>query len=231
MTYFDDRLSGVRVEGGECGGKSATIETSADGGVSWVASDLGGLVLSDVLSVTLSGEFQVDIVGKLGSDCSVGMVTSYTGGQFWAVRTDALSEATYFDADANVIHDGGSTVANPCSSPLVVRSFDSDSTLVCDDGVLAITEARTIAVVQRPGVLDGEVVGDQTAVAIDDPSTCDGVLVSVTGNTTSAVLGQSCLAADATSGVSIAANGQLVRLWVGSVVYESEDRGTSWTQL
>lgn len=214
---------------GSCDGPATVIESTTDGGATWVASGPGDA--GRALALSASDGSAASLVSDIVPDCEIGAAITTTAGAEWE-SADPVESFWIDPADNRVVQTPEGPLATPCATvrQLTVRG---ESVLILCDGALFERVAASGAWVTLPvpGALAVTTTDAGYAVAAAGIAECAGVsILSVAapvGTVDPTPVG--CVADEtAPSEVTIAASGAALWLWSGDRVLVSGDGGATW---
>lgn len=233
-----DSTSVVRSTRGVCAeGIAPVLEVSQDGGRTWTPQTFGSNAVREVLALDYVNESQIDAIAKIGSSCSISMVTSFTNGEFWASYPDRTAEAIYFDpASPGTISVDGVPVPSPCTDLVQVVGLANGAAALCKDGIQVydfdsaiwsgLSGVSAYAIAATSG-------GAQVVAAVDGAPSCDGVRIERFDALEPQPNGQNlaCITRDvAQPDTTLALVGNSAFLWSASSLLTSADQGATWAQ-
>ena len=108
---------------GACGGAAPTLERSRDGGDTWNDVTPRYLGIGQLLSVEAFAGSEAQIVARMGDDCELQALRTFTQGRFWESHPEALAASTYVDpADPTKVVIADADVTAPCATPWGART-------------------------------------------------------------------------------------------------------------
>ncbi len=166
-----------RATAGRCGEIEPVVERSVDQGQTWTDVTPRYLGLSEVLSLDAITSVDGQLVAKVGQNCEVQALRTYTEGRFWESYPDVLAASRFIDPAVPATVDlGAETIAAPCDAPTGLRASGPTVALLCQ-GTPFVSDGggwRELAAPQAAAVaMDG---GDVMVAWRDDR--CDGTAVT-----------------------------------------------------
>ncbi|WFR68139.1 hypothetical protein P9139_07450 [Curtobacterium flaccumfaciens] len=165
-------LEAWRASSGTCGGERPVLEHTADGGATWVPTDLGTDVGS-VMAIRASSTGLSIMVGT-GPDCAASAHTTTDGGATWSPADDGVAGAG-IDADGVVL--ASSTIEPPCADPIDAFQGDRTTVVICDGQLEWRTGSEPWIDVPLGGVRSLAVDGDHYVLARVGVAQCAGVQI------------------------------------------------------
>lgn len=230
-------LDAVRATRGACGGAPPQVETTSDGGVTWVPSILPAEdSVSEIMAVSMVSPDQIDLVVQVGPTCEPSVLTSYTGGEFWQLYPQRLAEQTYVNpSSSDSLTSGDEPTQAPCQPVLEVSQSGSRTAVRCAESVFArsspdaawesVYQLASEAIAWDPAVLS------DVMAAVRGERGCSGTMVksltAVSGSAGGVDRGCAPLS-DAPQSVALAAAPNSLWLWAGGQLAVSVDGGVSW---
>ncbi|MGV8896372.1 MAG: hypothetical protein ACOH1U_07930 [Rhodoglobus sp.] len=222
--------AGWRSTVGTCTGPSAVVESTIDGGATW--QQVNPPEVREVLYVSANASL-VTILAKTGDACTLEVLKSFTGGQFWGSYPDEVTGYTHFDpANPAAVQTPGGPLSVPCLSVNEAK-VRGDATVVACAGELVETSnaGGDWSSVVVPGLLGATGNDAGYTLAVSGAADCAGVsiqtLTAPLGTAAPTAVG--CVDPEAApSQVSIAQTGSDIWLWSGDRVFVSTDNGASW---
>ena len=218
---------------GSCEGDDAVIEFSTNGGAAWSTLVTTEMRARQVLALEVVDADTIWVVARAGDTCAVSGFASFTGGEFWEPRPEAVTLLRYLDRDAaDVVHLQGQPVAAPCAEPRQSVSRDGATTVVCDDMVAEWSGSTgTWATLVVPGLLSAAPTAGNHTLAVWGAAGCDGVSIQVVPSPLGLEqpVRTGCIQAEtAPTDVSLLRSGNTVWAWVDGDFRVSADGGASW---
>ena len=218
---------------GSCDGSDAVIEFSANGGASWSVLVTTEMRARQVLALEVIDADTIWVVARAGDTCGVSGFASFTGGEFWEPRPEAVSLLRYLDRDApDVVHLQGQPVTAPCAQPRQSVSRDGATAIVCDDLVAEwIGSVASWGTLEVPGLLSAAPVAGSHTLAVWGAEGCDGVSIQVAPSPLGLdqPVRTGCIPAETQpADVSLLRSGNTVWAWVDGDFRVSADGGASW---
>lgn len=218
---------------GSCSGEDAVIEFSGNGGATWTKLVTTEMRARQVLALEVIDADTIWVVARAGDTCGVSGFASFTGGEFWEPRPEAVSLLRYLDRDApGVVHLQGQPVAAPCPEPRQSASRDGATAIVCDDLVAEwVGSTGSWGTLEVPGLLSAAPVAGGHTLAVWGAEGCDGVSIQVVPSPLGLEepVRTGCIPeASEPSDVSLLRSGNTVWAWVDAEFRVSPDGGASW---
>lgn len=224
----------VRSTRGACGGAAPTASISTDGGVTWTPVSFGSVSVKQILSVDIVDDDQIDFVAAISSSCTPTVVTSFTGGDFWASYPDRLAEGVYIDPAAGTIEYLGQALTTPCATLVDVERIERGAVAHCADGLYVYDASdaawSTLSLVPALAIGAGT-DSDAVIAAVSGATGCDGVQMRRFDLSTVPQDGAigTCITNDvALPDTTLATDGTAGLFWSGASVLASSDGGVSW---
>ncbi|TAJ50248.1 MAG: hypothetical protein EPO52_00015 [Herbiconiux sp.] len=241
MTTFDGNAV-VRSTRGTCStseaGTPPASEVSRDGGAVWEPISFGSVDVREILSLEYVTDSQIDLIARTGPTCVVTMVTSFTGGEFWASYPDRTSESVFADPDAaGAIKVYGVETEQPCSDLVEVKGFNGGAVALCSDGihVYSVAEPGWQTVTASPeSAIAVAADGSQVMTAADGGTSCDGLRIQSIGLEAAPYESENlaCISRGiALSDATLALTGTKAILWSSATVLTSPDQGVTWASV
>lgn len=230
---FADTLNGIRATSGECGGSPATVEATSDGGLEWSPISTSGTVIYEVAAIRYESNDRADIVGKVGSDCLLSVVSTFTGGEFWASYPDRLSEMVYLEQAAPVMaHIRGRDLASPCEGASDLSESGDYVGVICPTGVFVTSapEPSDWALVgtgEWLALFENTSSGSFYGVAAESGN-CGGLSLAVLDARERSASSAGCVSQAGADDIAGAQFGSYLWVWADDRVYESSDGARSW---
>jgi hypothetical protein len=232
-----DGQFGVRAETGDCIDSAApSVELTNDGGVNWTPASIPPeAAVREVVGVQIIDADQIDLVVRSGAACSLGVLTSYTAGQFWDAYPERLATQSFIDsADLSAVTIEGLRVASPCSAPEQVVTTGSLPLVRCVEGLFAYSDEATTWHVVAAMNTSSVATSGQLAVATGHNDACAGSSVVAFPLDGSNPSGQpvSCVPARSSSPIVAIASSveDELWLWADDSVQVSVNGGAEWVQ-
>lgn len=127
-----------RAETGSCSaGTAPALQTSSDGGSTWTDRDLGGYQVRQVLALWVRDVNYGQAVVRIGPDCRLAGLRSFTSGRFWEESAEVLTDFAFLDLDdpGTVVIDGEG-VAAPCADAAQAGTVAESVFVLCGDGTV-----------------------------------------------------------------------------------------------
>lgn len=218
-----------RASVGSCAGPATVIESTTDGGASWLAAGPGDA--GRALALSASDGSAVSLVSDIVPDCEIGAAITTTAGQEWE-SVDPV-EAFWIDpADSRVVQTPEGPLATPCPTVRQLTVRGESILILCDGAVFErVAASGAWVTLPMPGALAVTSTDAGYAVAAVGVADCAGVsILSVptpVGSADPTPVG--CVPDEtAPSGLTIAASGAAMWLWSGDRVLVSGDGGATW---
>jgi hypothetical protein len=216
-----------------CGSSSVRAEMSADGGVTWSPVTFGTEVnLAVVASAEWTATDQIDVVGGIAPDCSATLVTSFTGGQYWANYPDRVSEATY--ALAGTVHSLGQDEGSPCVDPKRAARADDLVLASCAEGTFGKLDGGEWALLNSSPSMDVTSAGVQGVYSVstdDDVCPGSGNLLQLHTPVGGSVDSENIACLPVSGSAAVDATTSALWVWSGAQVFTSTDRGATWSPI
>ncbi|MFB2599459.1 hypothetical protein ACEXQE_16830 [Herbiconiux sp. P17] len=226
---------GVRSSSEPCEqGDPPVIEVSSDGGASWSPAPIEpDAAVFEVLGGQVVGEDQIDLVVRTGPQCALNVLTSYTGGQFWQLYPERISEQSFVDRlSPSTVTIKGRQVPSPCSAPLQIVDSGAEPVVRCVEGLFGYSaDSATWHVIAPIDSQSVAVSGSVAFAANTGVQGCDGVSLQKIALDGTSVQGEplACVRADQPQpSVSITAVGSELWLWSDDSIVVSGDQGETW---
>ena len=218
---------------GSCDGSDAVIEFSANGGASWSVLVTTEMRARQVLALEVVDADTIWVVARAGDTCAVSGFASFTGGEFWEPRPEAVSLLRYLDRDAaDIVHLQGQPVTAPCPAPYQSQSRDGATSVVCGDLVAEWTPASASwASLEVPGLLAAAPTAGGHTLAVWGAEGCDGVSIQVVPSPLGIEepVRSGCIPMPtAPTNITLSRSGNTVWAWVDDQFRVSGDGGASW---
>jgi hypothetical protein len=196
-----------RATAGECGVTAPIIERSTDGGATWTDVTPTYRGIGQVLTLDAFAGDQAQIVARMGANCEVQALRTFTDGEFWEPNAEALAASTYIDpANPASVVTPAAPVAAPCATPWGLRSGNGTLGVICDGTVFQADESGAWQ----------QVTPDAVAIAIRDGGV---VAASAAEGCSGLAVAQACTGIQAPySPAAVAASGTDVYLWLADRV-------------
>lgn len=217
---------------GSCDGSDAVIEYSTNGGANWTVLVTTEMRARQVLALEVIDEDTIWVVARAGDSCGVSGFASFTGGEFWEARPEAVSILRYLDREtADVVHIQGQAITAPCATPFHSQSRDGGTNVVCPDRIAEWTGAASWASLEVPGLLTAAPTPGYQTLAIWGAEGCEGVSIQVVPSLLGAVepVRAGCIPRDSQpTEIALARSGFGVWAWIDGQFVASSDGGASW---
>ena len=206
-----------RAEGGSCAGAVAPLlQTSTDAGASWTDRDLSRYDVRQILALSVRDANYGTAAVKVGDDCTLVGLRSYTSGRFWEQADEVLSDFTFLDPDdLSAVVVAGARVPAPCAVPVDAATAADTALALCDDGVAFSWDGATWAPLPaQPAALAVVADGAAAEFALVGPDDCPTALGARddTGELTPRLCAPAPAAPGATASVVA---GEATWLWAG----------------
>ncbi|MDH6180221.1 hypothetical protein M2152_000403 [Microbacteriaceae bacterium SG_E_30_P1] len=217
---------------GSCDGPDAQLEYSVDGGATWAVLTTTEMRARQVLALEVVDADTIWVVARAGDSCDVAGFASFTAGEFWEPRPEAVSLLRYVDRDApDVVHLQGASVPGPCPVAQQAQARDATTTVVCDDLVAESIGGGAWASLEVPGILAASPAPGGHVLAVWGGEGCDGISVqavpSPLGSEFPVRVG--CIPAeDPPADIALARLGNATWAWIDGEFRSSADGGASW---
>lgn len=205
---------------GQCGAVEPLIERSIDNGQTWIDVTPRYLGVAELLSLNAFTPTEAEMVVKVGGNCEVQALRTFTQGEFWEPNPDVLATSRFVDrVTRGQVDLGQETVPGPCVRSTGVRAWETVVALLCDNSAWVWDSTGWVSLdgPQRALALD---VNDEAVWVAGLTPECDGIAVAALGGVTAEPpVAPACVAdADPFSPLAIAASGEVVALWSGDEV-------------
>jgi hypothetical protein len=220
-----------RASVGNCSGDDAVLESTVDGGVTWQTANPPGV--HQILNLSADAG-SVSVVARIGAECSLDVLKSFTDGEFWNSDPSAVSGVTLLDpSDAGIVHTADGPLRAPCSAAHQVQERDDALVVLCNDQLFESTGAAGAWLsVSVPSLLAIAPSDAGYTLAVADLPDCAGISVQTlpapSGTAPPTVVGCVTLQ-DPLSQVTISQSGSTVWLWNATQISTSGDDGATWT--
>jgi hypothetical protein len=225
--------SGWRASAGNCGFTTPVIESTVDGGITWVAHDPGTLDARQVLGLSAVSDDDATVVAATGRDCTLEDLGTTSAGAYWDSYPTRLANENFVDTTTpGTLQIGGATVTAPCQAPLQVQIASGQPWVLCP-GELFSQSAVTgkWGSLSTPGAGSFTITTSGALVARRGVTGCAGITVSSLDAplATAELTNVSCATSQPASGsIAIDAAGNSVWLVANGRTTVSANGGTSW---
>jgi hypothetical protein len=193
--------------------------------------------VGEVLHLAFTSDTQVEAIVRTLPECEPAVLTSFTSGEFWDATPARLSEATYYDADSNILSAFGIVADSPCGDVEEISGASPRVVLRCTEGLFVLDPAssqwQVLSLV--PAVaLGAGTDGAPILAAIRDAPECDdlGIRRYDLATIPEDGLDISCISdVPMDREVNLALRGDAAMLWSGDSVFTSSDQGTTWSSV
>lgn len=217
---------------GSCDGSDAVIEYSTNGGSNWTLLVTTEMRARQVLALEVIDEDTIWVVARAGDSCAVSGFASFTAGEFWEPRPEALTLLRYLDRETpDVVHLQGQALTAPCPTPFHSQSKDGATNVVCPDAVAEWSGGTSWASLEVPGLLTAAPTPGTQTLAVWGAEGCEGVSIQVAQSPlgTEEPVRAGCIPAETKPAeVALARIGTSVWAWVDDRFLASGDGGASW---
>ena len=233
---MQDAQVGYRAATGSCPDTTATIEVTADGGVTWAATDDEQLTqVSSPLRLLPGTDGFVSMVAQNRDDCSVVTVLqSYTAAADWDVVEGGTDMTWYLDpADASIAHVPGVGAVNlPCEAARLATTNATTGAVLCTDNTVATTDDQGENWNISDPLAGAQAIafsGEKYLLARTGQSECSGTTVSrlTLGHSFETVVCVADLSSPGKTALAATPEGQ-AWLWSGDRLASSADAGENW---
>lgn len=163
---------------GQCGAVEPLLERSADGGETWTDVTPRYLGISQLVALNPFADGQAEIIARMGEDCEVQALRTFTQGQFWESYPDVLAASQYVDpADAGSIVRQEASIAAPCADARSLQAAATMLAVVCDGTAYLIDQNAAWSMLPTTNAIAINVDGEEVLVAHTSDQ-CDGVGVT-----------------------------------------------------
>lgn len=217
---------------GSCDGPDAVIEYSTNGGASWTVLVTTEMRARQVLALEVIDEDTIWVVARAGDSCGVSGFASFTAGEFWEPRPEAVSILRYLDRESpDVVHVLGQAIPAPCDTPYHSQSRDGGTNVVCPDLVAEWTGSASWASLEVPGLLSATPTPGYQTLAVWGAEGCDGVSIQVVPSPLGIEepVRAGCIPAETQPlEIALARIGNSMWAWIDGEFRASGDGGASW---
>ncbi|QEO09511.1 hypothetical protein [Protaetiibacter larvae] len=164
-----------RASAGSCtGGVAPALQTSSDAGATWTDRSLASYDVRQILVLWVRDVNYGEAVVRIGDDCRLAGIRSFTGGRFWEESEGALTDTVALDLDApgDVLVDG-EAVAAPCPDAVQAVPAAESVFVLCGDGSLfGRADGEWTPQAPQPGAVALVAEGAAPEVVFSGPEDC-----------------------------------------------------------